>query len=122
MRDSSLTSSDVLFPDESAARREHGYVCPAESEFPKPGQTVFVRSSFPFSDASGGITAKGDGEEMAATASLSYRTSVAEVVSSEPSWQTCSVIVRYRDGTTDTVSAAKPPLLLLQQRTTAADF
>jgi len=76
------TKTIVLFPDESTARENEGYYCPAN--LPRPGERVEVE----------GRTA----------------TVVASTPAAQPSFETdCTVTVQYKDGTLDSVSAAEEP-------------
>jgi len=104
----------MLFPDESAARRENGYYCPAN--LPRPGERVDIL-----------------GETDPATHKIG-RTRTATVISSQPPSQAslygsqghklqpvpgfaddCSVTVQYDDGTTESVSAAERPKSLVEE-------
>ena len=76
------TKTIALFPDESTARENKGYYCPAN--LPRPGERVEVE----------GRTA----------------TVVANTPAAQPSFETdCTVQVQYTDGSLDTVSAAEQP-------------
>jgi len=76
------TKTIALFPDESTARENEGYYCPAN--LPRPGERVEVE----------GRTA----------------TVVANTPAAQPSFETdCTVTVEYKDGSLDTVSAAEQP-------------
>lgn len=100
----------MLYPDESVARRENGYYCPAN--LPRPGERVDVAD-----DASTGLqrrTATVISSQPASQASL-YGAS-GSVLQPVPGFESdCSVTVKYDDGTTGTVSAAEQPKSLLEE-------
>ena len=76
------TKTIALFPDESTARENKGYYCPAN--LPRPGERVEVEGR--------------------------RATVVANTPAAHPSFETdCTVQVQYTDGSLDTVSAAEQP-------------
>jgi len=99
----------TLFPDEDAARREHGYFCPAS--LPRPGERVYVLNEPGLPKQTATVVSS----QRASQASL-YSATEGQVLASVPAFDSdCSVTVRYDDGTTASVSAAEQPTPIMAQ-------